>query len=154
MRGISGIIGCGPDWSLSPLDREDVAGELAVGRWDRSQRSVSDRVFLTGKGNRYRTENRSPRCLTRGGGLQFPFRGVVGLWRGWWAAIPFSRPSRVRNKIHLHSEKRTFGYKNYSLYSFIVCRRIKKEFFFTIPILGQRYFRVKKWEGDHTYNHL
>jgi hypothetical protein len=116
---------------------------LAVGRWDRSQRSVSDRSVLTGKGNRYLTENRRPRDLTRD-------RKVVGWWAfdaGWWAAIPFSRPSRVRNKIHLRSEIRTICYKNYSLYYFIVCRRMKKQYFSTISFLRQRYFRVKNGRG-------
>jgi hypothetical protein len=54
---------------------------------------------------------------------------VVGWWAfdtGWWAVIPFSLPNRVRNKIHLHWKEHTICYKNYSLYSFIVGRRMKK----------------------------
>jgi hypothetical protein len=110
---------------------------LAVGRWDRSQRSVSDRNLLTGKGNQHLTKNRSPRELMRD-------REVVGWWwafdAGWWAEIPFSWPSRVRNKFHLCSEIRTICYKNYSLYSFIVCRRRKKTIFLYYSLFGTTIF--------------
>jgi hypothetical protein len=38
-----------------------------------------------------------------------------------------------KEKLFTFGKKRTFCYKNYSPYSFIVCRRIKKIFFLLFP---------------------